>query len=371
MEKTEQLLHKNTFDKSDIVHLLSLSEPAERALLQKAAFATATTFLGNNVYYRGIVEFSNICTLNCYYCGIRKGNNSLHRYCLSVGEVINCAKWAAECGYGSCVLQSGERRDEQFISFVEACTRGIKKATVSDTLPEGLGITLSLGEQSRETYQRFFDAGAHRYLLRIETTNPTLFTSLHPEEQVFANRLKCLTYLRKTGFQVGTGVMIGIPDQTVEDLADDILFFRDNDIDMIGMGPYLPHPDALIDNSSVMDNDALLSLALSMIAVCRLVLKDVNIAATTALQAMVHDGREQGILYGANVVMPNLTPTDFRKSYQLYDGKPCIDEGKEECRNCLKNRIESVGRTVGWDTWGDSPHFEARKNDNNSTPARE
>lgn len=360
MSETETILSKNSFDKSDIIHLLSLSDTVEKTRLRKAAFATATRYLGNNVYYRGIVEFSNICTLNCRYCGIRKGNSMLHRYCMSVEEVVNCARWAVESGYGSCVLQSGERRDEQFISFVEACVNGIKKATVNEVLPEGLGITLSLGEQSRETYQRFFDAGAHRYLLRIETTNPTLFASLHPEDQRFADRLQCLTHLRETGFQVGTGVMIGIPGQTIEDLTDDILFFRDNDIDMIGMGPYLSHPDALMDNSGTMNKEELLSLALSMIAVCRLVLKDVNIAATTALQAMVPDGREQGILYGANVVMPNLTPTEFREGYQLYDGKPCLDEGKEECRNCLKNRIESVGRTVGWDTWGDSPHFAAR-----------
>lgn len=361
MHTVEELLQKNTFVKGDIVRLLTLDNAAERTLLQKAAYATATRHLGSHVYYRGIVEFSNICTLNCYYCGIRRENSNLKRYCLSIEEIINCASWGTECGYGSCVLQSGERRDERFVSFVEECITGIKSASKSDRLPEGLGITLSVGEQSRETYQRFHDAGAHRYLLRIETTNPRLFSSLHPDEQSFSDRLRCLSFLRDTGFQVGTGVMIGIPGQTAEDLADDILFFRDHDIDMIGMGPYLPHPEACIDNSTVLNDQKLFALALSMIAICRLVLKDVNIAATTALQAMVPDGREQGILHGANVVMPNLTPVEVRESYQLYDRKPCTDEDREEYRTCLKNRIESVGRTVGWNLWGDSPHFDNRR----------
>lgn len=362
MHTLENLLRKNSFSKNDIVRLLTLDSDTERALLQKAAYAAATDYLGTNIYYRGIIEFSNICTLNCYYCGIRRENSNLKRYCLSNDKIINCTSWATGCGYGSCVLQSGERRDKHFISFVEKCITDIKNATKSNLLPDGLGITLSVGEQSRETYQRFYNAGAHRYLLRIETTNPNLFSSLHPDEQSYTDRLKCLTFLREVGYQVGTGVMIGIPGQTVEDLADDILFFHDHDIDMIGMGPYLPHPEAIIDTTNAMSDKELLPLALSMIAVCRLVLKDVNIAATTALQAMVPDGREQGILHGANVVMPNLTPTDVRGSYQLYDGKPCINEGREECRTCLEHRIESVGRTIGWNLWGDSPHFAHRMN---------
>lgn len=354
------ILEKKEFTKEDIIFLLSLTDKNDCEALRKRAFDLCTEISGDEVYYRGIVEFSNICSLDCNYCGIRKSNKNVDRYFLTQEEIVDAACWCGEVGYGSAVLQSGERQDEVFISFVEETLEAIKSKSVSEKLPKGLGITLSVGEQTEENYKRFFKAGAHRYLLRIETTNDELFKKLHPENQKLSERKECLSRLKNVGFQVGTGVMIGIPDQTIEMLAEDIQFFKDCDIDMIGMGPYIVHDDSPMKNLGMMEEEKLLQLSFNMIAVTRLVLKDVNIAATTALQALVPNGREVGISYGANVTMPNLTPREVRKNYQLYEGKPCIDEGRADCRSCLQRRVESVGRVVGWDKWGDSLHFRNR-----------
>ena len=351
------------YGRQDIIDMLSIRKEDKAAVekLKSDALRMMEERVGTLVYYRGIVEFSNICMLDCRYCGIRRGNSNVEkRYTLAADDVVGAALWCAEQGYGSVVLQSGQRQDESFIGYVENIVRRIKTESVSDKLPEGLGITLSVGEQSLETYARFREAGAHRYLLRIESSNPALYAKIHPQEQRFDERLECLGRLRDTGYQVGTGVMIGLPGQSIEMLADDILFFRDMDIDMIGMGPYITHPDVPMAAEGMMDRDDLLQLSLNMIAAARLALKDVNIAATTALQALVSDGRERGLSYGANVTMPNLTPKDTRSGYQLYSGKPCVDESREECRGCLLGRVRSTGRDVGFDMWGDSPHALAK-----------
>ena len=360
MKSYQDILTQTKFSKEDIVVLLSLTGKEEVEALRQASYDLTTKLVGNNVYYRGIVEFSNICALDCNYCGIRKSNSEVPRYRLTKEQVVDGAKWCAKVGYGSAVLQSGERSDAEFVDYVEDCLTQIKGATKSEKLPLGVGITLSVGEQTLADYQRFFKAGAHRYLLRIESTNPMLFRQLHPEGQTLETRLQALKDLKSAGFQVGTGVMIGVPNQTTEDLANDILFFKDQDIDMIGMGPYITSPGGCMEDQGMMDKEPLLQLAFNMIAVTRLVLGDVNIASTTALQALMPTGREVGISYGANVTMPNLTPTDVRENYQLYDGKPCLDEGRSDCRGCLQRRVESVGRTVGWDIWGDSKHFKRR-----------
>ena len=281
------------------------------------------------------------------------------RYLLTEDEIVASALWCADKGYGSVVLQSGERHDATFVDLVERSVRRIKSESVSQRLPHGVGITLCVGEQSREAYERFYAAGAHRYLLRIETSSPDLFAAIHPQQQAFARRVECLRTLRDIGFQVGTGVMIGLPGQTREHLADDILFFREMDVDMIGMGPYIPHKDTPLaaqhDAYGWPSADAYRT-ALLMIAVVRITLKDVNIAATTALQAMRPLGREEGLTFGANVVMPQLTPMQVRKDYLLYEGKPCLDESAEQCLGCLEARIQSVGRTIGYDRWGDPRH---------------
>jgi biotin synthase len=342
--------------------VLATLDPGEVEVIRAAAERTLLHHCGDAVALRGLVEFSNRCVLDCRYCGIRRGNRALRRFSLTLAEVVGCARWCAGQGYGSLVLQSGERRDAAFARRVEEMVRAIKAATRTADLPDGLGITLCLGEQTPETYARWFAAGAHRYLLRIETSSPELFARLHPPGQRWETRAACLATLREIGYQVGTGVMIGLPGQTVDHLVDDLLFFRDRDIDMIGMGPYLPHAQAVLSGAgSIPPARERLRLGLRMIAGARLLLSDVNIAATTALQAMADDGREQGLRFGANVIMPQVTPQRVRSMYTLYDGKPCLDESAGHCAECLERRIASVGRRVLNDAWGDSAHFASRK----------
>ncbi|MFH1049357.1 MAG: [FeFe] hydrogenase H-cluster radical SAM maturase HydE [bacterium] len=360
MLNIKNILSKIEFVYDDIYNLLSAESENDVKLIQKNAYNTMKEHCGEKVYLRGLIEFSNVCINDCYYCGIRKSNRNLNRYTLSKVEILESAKWCAAKGFGSIVLQSGERNDEKFIEFVAGIVEEIKEKTKSEKISDGLGITLCIGEQNYNSYKKLFEAGAHRYLLRIETSNEKLFYSLHPEQQNFKRRLECLQMLKEIGYQTGTGVMIGLPNQTIEHLAEDILFFKKMDIDMIGMGPYLVHRDTPLahlkdEYQKLADRNYLLSL--KMIAVTRLFLKDVNIAATTALQAMKPYGREEGLSFGANVFMPLITPAKYRKDYMLYDGKPCIDDLAEECIECSFARINSIGREIGYDEWGDSKHF--------------
>lgn len=359
-----QILEKESFSKDDIVTLLSIESRQDTTLLRNTASKVLAENCGTKVYYRGLIEFSNICVNDCYYCGIRKGNSAVKRFTLTKDQMVQSACWCAEQGYGSVVLQSGDRNDPKFIEFVEDVLKAIKANTISKHHPSGIGVTLCVGEQTPETYQRFFDAGAHRYLLRIESTSPKIFGEIHPKSQTLESRIRCIKSLQKIGFQVGTGVMIGLPGQTIEDLANDILFFKENNIDMIGMGPYIVHNQTPMSQFSAeidQKTDDVFQLALKMIAVTRLVLKDVNIAATTALQAVDPTGREQGLQFGANVVMPQLTPGEVRRQYTLYEGKPCLDEVAEDCKTCLENRIKSIGREVAFYEWGDPRHFFNRQ----------
>lgn len=360
MTTAHDLVGKIAFTREEIIQLLSAQDENELERIRQAAERILLDTCGDEVYYRGLIEFSNICRCDCLYCGIRKSMKDVDRYELALDAIVESAQWCAEQGYGSVVLQSGERTDERFISFVQEAVAAIKQTTVSETLPHGLGITLCVGEQTRQSYERFFSAGAHRYLLRIESSNPALFSRIHPPQQTLDSRIRCLRDLAEIGFQVGTGVMIGLPGQTVEHLADDILFFRDMDIDMIGMGPYIPHAGTPLGNEPIPDEEVRTRQALLMIAATRLVLKNVNIAATTALQALHPQGREEGLRSGANVIMPQLTPVEVRKNYLLYENKPCVDESAVQCRGCLAGRIGSVGRTIGYNKWGDSRHFAGK-----------
>jgi biotin synthase len=343
--------------RDDLAALLSLEGPLDTRLLHAAAYRVKARKVGTTVYFRGIVEFSNLCVKNCDYCGIRRDNQEVERFQMTVDEIVAAARWAHQGGYGSVVLQSGERSDPDFVAFVEDTLHAIHHATAAE-----LGVTLSLGEQSPETFRRWHAAGAHRYLLRIETSNPTLYRSLHPEDHDWTERRACLDRLREVGYQVGTGVMIGLPGQTAHDLADDLLFFHDRDVDMIGMGPFIPHADTPLGHLAAdFDGQAQLELGLRMIAVARLFLRDVNIASTTALQALAPTGREMGLLAGANIIMPNITDPKYRRAYQLYAGKPCLDENGDQCRDCLERRIESIGETIGYGARGDSPRFRKRR----------
>lgn len=368
IEQTREILSHEELSDADIVHLLGLTDPEECELLRKTAYDRTTELMGSFVYYRGLIEFSNICTASCRYCGIRRENHDVERYTMSKEEIVAAAKWAADQGYGSICLQSGERRDEKYIAFVESCLEAIHEATVSEKLPDGVGVTLSLGEQTIETYRRLAKASGNpsnlRYLARFETSNPELFKVLHgargDHEKELQNRFRMLRDLREAGYQVGTGVMIGIPGQSLEDLCRDIRTFQQFDVDMIGMGPYLMSEGGELQEYGQMEPKALLQLALNMIAVTRLVLGPVNIAAATALQAIRDDGRELGVSYGANVVMPNLSPQQYREGYQLYDNKPCLDDEPTQCASCLENRLRPIGRSVGWNMSGSSRRWLRR-----------
>lgn len=337
-------------DRQDLISLLSLSKPLELQELYAKAYAVKKQHVGTTVYFRGIIEFSNICTKDCFYCGIRRSNRQLTRYLMNTQEILTAAEWAHQHKYGSIVLQSGERQDAEYTSLIEELIHEIRRRTNGE-----LGLTLSLGEQTLETYERWYKAGAHRYLLRIETSNKDLYRQLHPADHLFEERLACLRFLKDIGYQTGTGVMIGLPGQTAADLADDILFFKTMDVDMIGMGPWIPHEDSPLSSENY-SRQAQLELGLKMIAATRLYLKNVNIASTTALQALSNTGRELGLQAGANIIMPNITPTKYRGNYQLYNGKPCLDDEAEHCQSCLEKRIRSIGETIGYGQWGDSPH---------------
>lgn len=348
---------------AEIKALLEISDEQELQALYDCAYRVKEREVGKIAYFRGIIECSNICMKNCYYCGIRKSNSTVDRFQMDEEEMIREAIWSYENEYGSVVIQAGERKDPTFIDMIERVVKTVKKKT-----GDKLGITLSLGEQTEKTYRRWREAGAHRYLLRVETTNPDLYKKLHPANHSLEERKHCLALLKKTGWQVGTGVMMGLPGQTNEDLVNDILFMKEIDVDMVGMGPYIPHRDtpmgAEIPPYTDEQKAKALTLGLKMIAVTRIVLKDINIAAATALQALEHTGREMGLKCGANVIMPNVTETEFRPSYTLYDNKPCTDENSSMCRGCLSGRIKGIGETIGFNEWGDSPHYAERiKND--------
>ena len=361
----EQILEKENLTKDDLIYLMKLTKQDDLNKLYEKAYSMKEKYVGRKAYYRGLIEFSNKCVKNCYYCGIRSGNDNVERFDMTGDEIIKMAKWAYENNYGSVTLQSGERQDKNFEKFVKNMILDIKK--VSDGK---LGLTLCLGEQTEEVYREWFEAGGHRYLLRIETTNEELYKVIHPDNDIhsFQKRVDCLKTLKKIGYQVGTGVMIGLPGQTEEDLVNDILFFEKMDIDMIGMGPYVVHKDTPLGKDAINSNlnteeekYKRFVLGLKMIAVTRLYLKDVNIAATTALQALNPLGRELGLKAGANILMPIITVEEHREKYQLYDNKPCIEDNAEECKVCLTGRVSSIGDTVGYGEWGDSPHFK-RKN---------
>ncbi len=339
----------------ELVSWIGLSDSEEVRALHARAYAVKSDIVGRRVSMRGLIEAGNVCAKDCRYCGIRKSNNKVERYRLSKGEIVSLAHFAAESGYGSLVIQSGEMESEAHTRFIEDILREIA--------PLKLGVTLSLGEQTEDVFRRWRDAGATRYLLRIETSNPALYATLHPASCSFERRVECLRALRRCGYQVGTGVMIGLPGQTLEDLARDIVFFHDIDADMIGMGPYIPHPDTPLGAERVdWSAERNFRLGLNMIAATRLALRDVNIAAATALQALDPLGREKGLLAGANVVMPNITDVKYRSKYKLYADKPCLDENATCCRDCLRRRIESIGEEVLWGVHGDSAHFFARQN---------
>lgn len=364
----DKILSSGSFSDGDIVYLLSLREEKEVRALAKRAFDETTRQVGENVYFRGLIEVSNICTLNCRYCGIRRANHALNRYEMKKEEIVELALWAANHGLGNICLQSGERQDEKFVDFISECLKEIHRKTVSERLPNGLGITLSLGDQEKNVYERWAEASGNqqqlRYLARFETSNERLFDFLHSakgKSKTLDRRLRALKDLRKCGYQVGTGVMIGIPGQTLEDLCADIRLFEELGIDMLGMGPYLRSDGGELLKYGQMEPRELLQLSLNMIAVARLVLKDVNIAAATALDVLDSNGRAKAINFGANVLMPNLTQAKYKSGYQLYDHKPSVEK---EASSVLEKVVQDVlgsHRKIAWNLSGSSPHWRKRQ----------
>lgn len=354
-----EILEKSLFSKDDLLFLLNTTGNDRLKLFEKAGEVKAA-YVGKKVYFRGLIEYSNFCRKNCYYCGIRAGNRRYARYRMTDGEVMDAVKYAYQNDYASIVIQSGEQTGKTFVTKIEALLKKIQRHTDGK-----IHVTLSLGEQTEDTYRRWLEAGAHRYLLRIEVSNPALYKKLHPDDpaHTYNLRLDALRTLRKTGYQVGTGVMIGLPFQTLSDLADDLLFFRDFDIDMAGMGPYVEHADTPLYKyrDELLPLKDRFDLSLKMVAILRIMMKNINIAATTAMQTIDPQGREKALMVGANVIMPNLTPVKYRQDYLLYENKPCLDEEAEECKSCLEARIHMAGDQIGYGEWGDSKHFTDRK----------
>lgn len=347
------ILEKTTFAKDDIITLLACEGENKKALFAKSA-AITEKYIGRKVWLRGLIEFSNICSKNCLYCGIRKGNRNIERYSLGDAEIIQAAMFAHRNGYGSIALQSGELEGSSVTGRIEKLVRDIKKLSAGK-----LGITLSTGEQTPETYKRWFEAGAHRYLLRMEATDRSLYAKIHPDDasHSFSRRLDCLKSLQDTGYQTGTGVMIGLPFQTADNLADDLMFMNSFDIDMCGMGPYIEHADTPLASASdsLPTLEQRFELTLKMIAIIRIMMKDINIVASTAMQAIHPAGREKAIGAGANIIMPNITPMMYRDSYKLYNNKPVADVQSENSA-----AITIAGAEVVCGSWGDSSHYGKR-----------
>jgi biotin synthase len=354
-----KILEKDILSGEDIITLLS-SRDEDRTLLFKKSAEIKEKIIGKKVWFRGLIEFSNVCSKDCLYCGIRKGNKNLKRYNLSDEEILTAAKFAYDNLYGSIALQSGELESPVIADRIENLIYKIKALSKGE-----LGITLSVGEQNPEIYQKWFEAGAHRYLLRIEATNESLYRKIHPgnKKHDFRRRLECLKSLQDIGYQTGTGVMIGLPFQTMDDLASDLLFMKEFNIDMCGMGPYIEHADTplMIYAADLLPLKERFDLTLKMIAIIRIMMKDINIVAATALQAIDPVGREKAIKIGANIIMPNITPGRYRDSYKLYDNKPCTDESAEDCQSCLEARVSLADSEIVYGEWGDSQHYDKRR----------
>ena len=321
------------FSKSEIINLLK--DESQNDWLFSYADKIRQKYVGDKVHLRGLIEFSNICKCTCKYCGLRYENKDLKRYRISSNEILKYAKNAVSLGYKTLVLQSGE---DSFYTqeILVPLIKEIKKLDVT--------LTFSIGERSFEDYKAFRNAGADRYLIRIETTDRNLYKELHPNMS-FENRLRCLSDLRKLGFEVGSGCLIGLPNQTIESIADDILFFKENNFDMIGVGPFIPHPQTPLNNSK----QGSFELALKVMAIIRIMLPDINIPATTAMETLNPNGRIIALKSGANVVMPNVTTKEYRKKYEIYPNKICINENPDKCRFCIENKIKSIGRTISND----------------------
>ena len=329
-------LHQENFLSAEEFHrLLANRSQEDEEYARNLANQVRQQVYGNKIYVRGLIEFTNYCKNDCFYCGIRRSNREAQRYRLTEEDILTCCAEGYELGFRTFVLQGGEDpffTDEKIVHMIHE----IKKK-----YPD-CALTLSIGEKSEESYRAFREAGADRYLLRHETASSEHYKKLHPQNMSFENRMKCLENLKSIGFQTGAGFMVGSPYQTDENLADDLLFISRFKPHMVGIGPFIPHQDTPFKEfpqGSLRDS-------LVMVALTRLLLPNALIPSTTALGTIDSNGRELGLKAGANVVMPNLSPVRFRKLYSLYDNKICTGEESAQCKVCLENRVRNAGYQI-------------------------
>jgi biotin synthase len=336
MEKLIDKLHQeHTLTAEEYRSLLLCEDTTTNVYLQKKAQQTTIDRFGNAVFIRGLIEISNRCRNNCLYCGIRKGNTMVSRYALSRETILSCCREGHALGFRTFVLQGGEDVS-QTDDWVTETVSAVRKE-----FPD-CAITLSLGEKSKEAYQRFFEAGANRYLLRHETFNETHYQELHPSEMSRNHRLRCLEWLKEIGYQTGTGIMVGSPGQTIDHLVEDLLFIERFHPEMIGIGPFIPHAETPFANKPA----GSIKLTLKLLSILRLMHPSALIPATTALASLSSDGRERGILAGANVVMPNLSPSSVREKYSLYNQKAAFGSEAAEGLKLLEEQLNKIGYTI-------------------------
>lgn len=336
MDIVSRFLKERTLSEEEFVLLLQQSgDAAVRETLRREALALCRNYYGNQVYIRGLIEFTNYCKNNCYYCGIRRDNPHVRRYRLSTEEILSCCREGYGLGYRTFVLQGGE--DPYFTD--ERMTELIRQ--IREEYPD-CAITLSIGEREKDSYRKFREAGADRYLLRHETADAAHYRSLHPEGMNFSHRIQCLYDLKALGYQVGAGFMVGSPGQKLEHMAKDLLFLQKLQPEMVGIGPFIPHHDTRYAKEQA----GSVEMTLFLLSVIRILLPKVLLPATTALGTMDPVGREKGLLAGANVIMPNLSPEKNRKDYSLYDNKIYTGEEAAQSIASLRKRVESVGCQV-------------------------
>ncbi len=331
----EKLEQKQALEKEEWIELLEHRTPQAEELLFAKARDKQETYFGKQIYIRGLIEFTNHCRNDCYYCGIRRSNGNTHRYRLTEEEILDCCRYGYSLGFRTFVLQGGEDSfftEEKMIRLIERIRRDFPDCA----------ITLSIGERERAEYEAYFRAGANRFLLRHETANEAHYRHLHPTELSLAHRKQCLRELREIGYQVGSGMMVGSPGQTTADLAEDLMFLQELQPHMVGIGPFIPHQDTPFRGEQA----GTLEDTLFLLAAIRLMLPKVLLPATTALSTIHPDGRKRGILAGANVVMPNLSPPKNRKYYSLYDHKRCMGDEAAEGLSLLRAEMEEIGYQV-------------------------
>jgi biotin synthase len=344
-------------DRTEILRWLTETRSEALGELWREADRVRREHVGDEVHLRGLIEISNHCLRQCHYCGLRAGNRDVTRYRMTADEIVACAKQARDFGYGTVVLQAGEDEGLTLDAVAQIVKRIKAEAAVA--------VTLSLGERTVEELRAWREAGADRYLLRFETSNSDLFSRMHPPRGgQRPSRMSLLRQLGPLGYEVGSGVMIGIPGQSYEDLANDLELFRELDLDMIGVGPFIAHPATPLGQAAVTDTadqaPASELMTYKMIALARLLCPDANIPSTTALATLnIAEGRELGLQRGANIVMPNMTPPAYRVYYEIYPAKACIRETSDMCNRCITGRIEKLGREIGKGA-GPSPNLRRR-----------